>query len=765
MGGSDYVIVKNTLVRYKGSYPFVDIPDGVVVIGKQAFYYQDIQTVSMPETVTVIDDEAFSNCHELYEIDLSSNVSRIGYRAFEKCGSLEELDLPEKLTEIRGGAFTGCWNLKKIKIPDAVTRIGSRAFCNTGIEDLRIPEGITYIDSDTFASCRELKKVILPDSLKSIGPRAFENCRELAEINFPSALDEIGQDAFKGCMKIAGPTRKTQVTDPCEKDFVIINGVLSYYSGDDRVVRIPDGVKTINDGAFQKNRRISNVILPDSLTCIGSVAFHECYNLRKINISSKVSDISSNAFLDCRKLIDENGFIIFNKKLFGYYGNAPKVIVPDGVEIIGSCAFISLDNKRVEEIVLPETVDFIEERAFSYCQNLRNVKMPKTMKRIERDAFSYCEKLESIQIPEGIDTLPWDIFWGCNALTELVMPKSLKKMEYKAVTDCRLLKRVVLPEGLEEIGGGQFSDCSNMHEITIPKTVTVFDECDLKGVQLNINKLGRCFKIIPCHKWGGRDEKLLWGMLNDPSLETFNLIKTAAYKVALAERLFPEYEEYGSYLKRNIFKAIKDAVEFDDEELLESLRQTGFVDPHRFDEELVQIRADKNSRIDEELKHAETAIHNDNVISISYLKQVETDLERMSKYRDTSNLLRQCSNRIKELELEHTERLYKEACKSMDSYGGMSWISLNPAIEKFREISGYKDADELLLECQRRLDVTRNKNVEEAYQKALALFNSYDGSNRAILEDSIDIFERLSGYKDSEEKLGYYYRQFWDFDI
>ncbi len=753
------------MVRYKGTYPFVDIPDGVVVIGKQAFYYQDIQTVSMPDTVTVIDDEAFSNCSELYEINLSSNVSRIGYAAFENCGSLEALDLPEKLTEIRGGAFAGCWNLKQVKIPNAVSRIGSRAFRDTGIKELRIPEGITHIDSDTFASCRELKKVILPDSLRSVGSRAFENCRELAEINFPLTLDEVGQDAFKGCVKIVGLSRKKQVADPRENGFVIINGALSNYSGDDRVVRIPEGVKTINDGAFQKNSRVSKVILPNSLTSIGSVAFHECYNLREINISSKVSDISSNAFLDCRKLVDKNGFIIFNNKLFGYYGNASKVIVPDGIEIIGSCAFISWDNNAIREIILPETVEYVEERAFSCCRNLEKIVMPTTMKSIDRDAFSHCEKLESVQIPEGIDTLPWDIFWGCNALTELIMPKSLKKMEYKAISECPLLKQIELFDGLEEIGGGQFSECSNLREISIPATVSKIDECDLKGVQLNISKLGHCFKIVLLHKWSGRDEQLLWSMLNNPSIETFNSIKTAAYKVALAERLFPDYKEYGPYLKRNILKAIKDAVDFDDDELVDSLRTTGFVDSDKFDREMSKMKEEKQARIEEEYKNAEKDIHDTNVINVYWLRRIETDLERMSKYRDTSHLLKECRKRIEGLEKKHKDHLYKDACKTMKAFDGMSWAYLGSAIKKFREISGYKDSDDLLKECQKKLDIIFDDKKEEVYQKALELFNKYDGSNRTVLEESIDLFERLSDYKDSIEKLRYYYKQFWNFDI
>lgn len=764
MSSSDFVIVKNILVRYKGADPFVDIPDGVVAIGKQAFYYQDIKTVSMPESVTVIDDEAFSNCNELYEVELSSNILRIGYEAFANCGALESLSLPEVLTEIENGAFSECWNLKEIKIPDAVTRLGSRAFRNTRIEEVSIPEEITYIDSDTFASCRELKRVILPDNLKSVGPRAFENCRELAEINFPSTIDEVGIDAFKGCNKVTAPARRNQETDPRENGFVIINGVLSSYSGDDRVVRIPEGVTRINDGAFQKNSRISKVILPDSLTSIGSVAFYECYNLRDINISSKVTDIENNAFIDCRKLADENGFVIFNNTLFGYYGDDDIVVIPEGVETIGSCSF-GINNNIFEEVVLPETVDVIKENAFSCCRNMKSIAMPKSMKKIERGAFSYCDNLESIRIPDGIETLSYNVLNGCRRLEEVILPASLKRIEIRAIEGCPFLMDIVIPEGVEEIGGGQFENCDNLREITIPETVKSFGDSNIKGIQLNIRKLGKTFSFILLHKWGAREEQCLWEMLNDPSMATFDSIKTTAYKIALAERLYPEYVEYRVYLKKNIKKAIKDAISFGDYKLLESLRNTGFIESSVFEEEISKVEDEKRKELEAKYKATEEDINCDKVINTIWLRRKRTDLEKMSNYLYTSELIHSCSKRIEELEHKHKEILYKEACEDMDKYGGMSWVYLNPAIQKFREIKGYKDADDLLLECRRRLEVTWNENREKAYQKAVSLYESFDGSNRDDLEEAIDLFERLPGYKDSDVRLGSYYKQFWDYEI
>ncbi len=60
----EFVIIKDTLVKYKGSSRFVEIPEGVATIGDRAFQMKKIQSVSMPDTVKVIGNEAFSNCEK-----------------------------------------------------------------------------------------------------------------------------------------------------------------------------------------------------------------------------------------------------------------------------------------------------------------------------------------------------------------------------------------------------------------------------------------------------------------------------------------------------------------------------------------------------------------------------------------------------------------------------------------------------------------------------------------------------------------------------
>ena len=61
--------------------------------------------------------------------------------------------------------------------------------------------------------------------------------------------------------------------------FVIENGVLKKYSGNDTEVVIPDGVKSIGIAAFKGDTNLTSVTIPDSVTYIEEPAFENCPNL------------------------------------------------------------------------------------------------------------------------------------------------------------------------------------------------------------------------------------------------------------------------------------------------------------------------------------------------------------------------------------------------------------------------------------------------------------------------------------------------------
>ena len=74
--------------------------------------------------------------------------------------------------------------------------------------------------------------------------------------------------------------------------------MLTWYTGNGEDVVIPDGVKEIDDGAFDVDggRSLVSVVIPDGVTRIGDSAFSGCRNLTDVKIPGSVKNIGSNAF-------------------------------------------------------------------------------------------------------------------------------------------------------------------------------------------------------------------------------------------------------------------------------------------------------------------------------------------------------------------------------------------------------------------------------------------------------------------------------------
>src|SRR5580692_10509471 len=79
------------LIGYSGTGGYVDIPatyNGYPVtdIGNSAFLNQsNITSVTMPNSVVIIDDGAFGSCSALTSVTFGSSVTSIGVGAFGSC--------------------------------------------------------------------------------------------------------------------------------------------------------------------------------------------------------------------------------------------------------------------------------------------------------------------------------------------------------------------------------------------------------------------------------------------------------------------------------------------------------------------------------------------------------------------------------------------------------------------------------------------------------------------------------------------------------
>ena len=94
--------------------------------------------------------------------------------------------------------------------------------------------------------------------------------------------------------------------------------------------------------------------------------------------------------------------------------NLTSVVIPEGVTIIGNCAFLG-------------------------CKNLKRVELPKGLRTIDAYAFMGCTGLESIVIPEGVKIIAHGAFKDCTGLTHVVIPESVTVIGERAFEGCTCL--------------------------------------------------------------------------------------------------------------------------------------------------------------------------------------------------------------------------------------------------------------------------------------------------------------------------------------
>lgn len=121
------------VIRYKGTAADVTIPSRykgkpVTMIDHAAFHDSAVTSVTIPDSVTSIPDDAFAYCSNLTNISIPNSVTFIGFSAFNSCTSLKSITLPSSLSTIQSSAFFNCGNLETIRIPVSVTFIGNYAF-------------------------------------------------------------------------------------------------------------------------------------------------------------------------------------------------------------------------------------------------------------------------------------------------------------------------------------------------------------------------------------------------------------------------------------------------------------------------------------------------------------------------------------------------------------------------------------------------------------------------------------------------------------
>lgn len=135
-------------------------------------------------TITDIGDDAFVY-NSVSIVKIPNSVTAIGDRAFER-NLLEYVKIPNSVTTIGNSAFSGGY-LTSLDIPNSVTIIGNKAFSNNYLMSIAIPNSVTIIGDGAFQNNDSTIVVIMPDEFNWFTDSSFAVGTEVPEKKITSA--------------------------------------------------------------------------------------------------------------------------------------------------------------------------------------------------------------------------------------------------------------------------------------------------------------------------------------------------------------------------------------------------------------------------------------------------------------------------------------------------------------------------------------------------------------------------------------------------
>ncbi len=468
--------------EYKGIVS-VEIPDSVRVIESDAFgNCRTLETVIIGDGVEIIGESAFADCSSLETVIIGNGVKNICERAFEECFSLESIVIPDSVEIIGDRAFSECWNLKTITLGKNIKNVGYGVFNTSRIAELIRLTDIYYTgDIESWCNIENvmglsyameyaenfyvdntlLTEVVIPETVTEIKDHTFSDIDCIQSVYIPSSVTSIGKSAFSDCSNLE--------TVKFEDGAKTIGGYAFYDCQKLTSVTLPESVTTIGESAFSKCASLEEIIIPDGVTVISLHMFEDCMSLSKVNLGNKTETICSYAFSECE--------------------NLKSIVLPDSLKIIEGAAFDGCTG--LESIDIPDKVTFIDDAAFHMCTGLKFITVGKSVETLGSYnlAFALCIALESITVdPEnqyycsdeyGVlynkDMTALIQYPVGNTRKEFAIPEGVLSKNIYSFVCCENLESLLIPESFEMIESGAFGLCTNLKSVTIGSGVETID--------------------------------------------------------------------------------------------------------------------------------------------------------------------------------------------------------------------------------------------------------------------------------------------------
>ena len=422
------------------------------------------------------------------------------------------------MTSIYDSAFDDCTAFKEVVIADSYNSLylGRNAysqglFFDCPLETLYLGRNLDY-NTDGYYGCSPfynngtLESVTIGEYVTYIGSYAFSGTN-VASLELPGGVSSVGYNAFSEVTSKLTCNATTPPSVDGLRNVAVVyvpEGCKSAYKSVDpwasRVIVDGSGVAvdvTVTPGLMGEEilNHVNYLSDVNHLTIRGAINESDINNIKNsmpnlltIDMSGlDMKDIPEGMFCDRTALLDivlPNNVETIGDRAFRNCTSLGQMVLPEGLrEIYGG--YSSWNNSygafngctSLRTVSFPSTLEGIGGSAFYNCTALRDVEFGDGLKEIGASAFYGCSRLGEVSFNEGLTNIYSYAFYNCDALKNLTFPSSLRTIDYHAFESCDALEEIVFNEGLTSIGGYAFSYCHALKSLTFPSSLRTIDYC------------------------------------------------------------------------------------------------------------------------------------------------------------------------------------------------------------------------------------------------------------------------------------------------
>ena len=423
------------------------VPEGVRFIRFEAFGSAKLSHITLPSTfeefnfemmymsiiekLNVSPDNPYFKSIDgiLYNKDVTELVRVPKYIHNNDFGYRYSYTLPNTVTKIRSYAFSSVVYIDAFKLEEntQLQYIGDYAFSGSySIKTFEFSPILTHIGDYAFSNMFDMKEIILPQSIKYIGNKAFYNNGALTTLYLPNTIEYMGDLVFEN---------------------------------DDRVI-----IFTSYESIPQSWNDNWNANQPYLLSSEWYVS------------EGKYKANSSELYLQYRLNDDLSSYSVSNVR-----GNdLGNVIIPNtykGLPVIGIDRDAFRYSNSLVSVVIPNSITFIGETAFSDCDNLVSVLFEEgsNIRHLKLAVFQKTPKLESINLDAltKLETIGRFAFLRSYSLEHITIPDTVYLIGHAAFSEMNSLQTVTISpnSNLEIIVSFAFEGSHNLNSIFLPNTV------------------------------------------------------------------------------------------------------------------------------------------------------------------------------------------------------------------------------------------------------------------------------------------------------